>query len=338
MSFVALKPLQHRGCLLRHAVSAWLVACVVTFAAGPVHADEDSEYEAAISDAVSEFSAGRWEEARALFLKAHNLSPSARTLRGLGMVEFELRKYTASVKYLTAALSNGVQPLEGDLRESAQELLNRARGFVGTFRVTLSPENAVIRVDGRAVQLEEDGSLILDVGSRNVEVSADGYTTLRRPVEVVGGETKDLELRLQSANAEPEPAAPAGASQASGQADFEADSGTGTSTAPWLLVGGGGALVAGGLVVGGLALGAQSDFRDACPKDETCPDTEDNHSKQDKAENLALVSDILWISGAAVAGAGLFWLILEPKDEPDATQASFVVTPKGGALVMKGSF
>ena len=50
-----------------------------------------TEYEAMITDGLAEFQAQRYAEARALFERAHALSPNARTLRGIGMVAFEMR-------------------------------------------------------------------------------------------------------------------------------------------------------------------------------------------------------------------------------------------------------
>src|SRR3954452_13107151 len=76
-----------------------LVLCVCCLAAwrspsgARADARQDAAYEAAIAEAVAHFSAAHWSEARALFLRAHEIKPSARTLRGLGVVEFELGHY-----------------------------------------------------------------------------------------------------------------------------------------------------------------------------------------------------------------------------------------------------
>src|SRR5262245_12806154 len=54
-------------------------------------------YEQLITRALTEFDARNFAEARALFLQAHALRPTARTLRGIGVTEFELRNYVDSV-------------------------------------------------------------------------------------------------------------------------------------------------------------------------------------------------------------------------------------------------
>ncbi|HEX6239538.1 MAG TPA: hypothetical protein VFZ61_01540, partial [Polyangiales bacterium] len=47
-------------------------------------------YADAIEQALSELEAANYPEAREEFQRAHAIYPNARTLRGLGMVEFEL--------------------------------------------------------------------------------------------------------------------------------------------------------------------------------------------------------------------------------------------------------
>jgi len=59
---------------------------------------------AATMDAVAEYEAGHYQEARALFRQAHEKSPTARTLRGIGMASFELRDYVEATRALTASL------------------------------------------------------------------------------------------------------------------------------------------------------------------------------------------------------------------------------------------
>lgn len=51
---------------------------------------EPAGYRDAIDTALQEMGLGNYEEAREQFARAHALSPNARTLRGLGISEFEL--------------------------------------------------------------------------------------------------------------------------------------------------------------------------------------------------------------------------------------------------------
>ena len=171
----------------------------------------DAEYQIAITDAVLDHDAGRFAEARAQFLRAHELSPSARTLRGLGMVEFELRNYPESVRHLEAALACPVRALQGELREEAQVLLRRARAYVGEVHVHVTPDTAAIDVDGATVARGPDATILLVVGKHELGLSAPEHRSESRTLSITGGDLRNLRVTLEklAAGAEPPRAAPA---------------------------------------------------------------------------------------------------------------------------------
>jgi len=72
---------------------------------------ETQAYRALINDAAAEYDAKHFAEARALFRRAHELEPSARTWRGMGMAAFELRDYVKSLRALEASLVDSRLPL-----------------------------------------------------------------------------------------------------------------------------------------------------------------------------------------------------------------------------------
>src|SRR5688500_11195422 len=120
----------------------------IVLLASPAHAQEaPAAYRPLIDDAVREFSEGHWEEARALFRRAHDLYPNARTLRGIGMASFELRDYLSALRALRESLTDRRQPLTAEQRSRVDELLDRTRAFIATYRVR-APSGATIIVDG----------------------------------------------------------------------------------------------------------------------------------------------------------------------------------------------
>lgn len=164
---------------------------------GAVQVALPPDYIEAFVAGVEEFSHGNYAEARTLLLRAHAILPNARTLRSLGMVEFELRHYGVCIELLDAALASTVRPLSEDLRQQVQSLRERALGFVGEYRLTLTPEIAKLRVDGRVHDGERGlHRLILDVGDHKLEVSAEGYATLTRGLRVAGGDRQELPVAL----------------------------------------------------------------------------------------------------------------------------------------------
>lgn len=88
---------------------------------------QDDAYARAIEQAVTAYNEGDFAAARAHFAEAHALHPSARTLRGLGIADFELARWPDSVEELSAALKDTRSPLSGELRTSTEEQLTHAR-------------------------------------------------------------------------------------------------------------------------------------------------------------------------------------------------------------------
>lgn len=163
---------------------------------GTGSAAERAEYRRAIRDALEEFNAGNFPEARGLFTRAHQLYPNARTFRGLGFVAFELRNYRECVEFLEAALSTTERPLSDALRVSTEELLERARAMIARVRVDVSPAFESMLVDGVPVEPGPEQTLVLQVGDHTLEVRAPGYVSERRALRIAGGEALDLKIQL----------------------------------------------------------------------------------------------------------------------------------------------
>lgn len=159
-------------------------------------AAEPAGYRELVTSAVVEHEAGHFAESRSLFEKAHALYPNARTFRGLGMAEFELRNYGASVVFLAQALTATVKPLDATLRDQTQQLLSRANGFVGRFVIQLSPPAATLTLNGSALLLDSSRALLLSAGDYTLDVSATGYTPEHKPLRVAGGEQATINLTL----------------------------------------------------------------------------------------------------------------------------------------------
>lgn len=177
---------------------AWLglVFCLLVPTALAQVPPDSPEYTAAVREALAEFDAGHFQEARALFLRAHTLQPSARTLRGLGISAFELRDYEDAARKLEGALGSRVKPLEGALRSDTQQLLERAYGFVGRFELAMEPSFAHLLVDGAESDVRAGQRLLLSIGRHQLEARAPAYESDRRTLDVAGGEHTGLSFSL----------------------------------------------------------------------------------------------------------------------------------------------
>jgi hypothetical protein len=240
---------------------AWTVPTLVVSAGlgtGAVTAQADSSYDELIAGGVREFNLDHWEEARALFSRAHTQKPSARTLRALGMTEFELRHYVRAHQLLSEALTDQRAPLAPELRANVDSTLASIRNFVDEYELSITPESAVVYVDGEPAVHEATRKWLLALGEHRLTISAPGHRSFVKRVEVRGGELVRLVVRLQSSELAPrvaaaarerrvsQPAAPQGV-----QLEPEPRS-RGVGPWPTVLMIGGGGLVVGGAVLFGL--------------------------------------------------------------------------------------
>jgi hypothetical protein len=169
-------------------------------ATDPASGEQDAEYRQLVDDGVAEFGRGNWSEARAFFSRAHQLKPSARTLRGLGVVAYELRNYVEAEALLDQALREPVHPLTAELRTQTEATLAKARTLIGRFRLRVTPADARLSVDGHAAELR-NGVLALNAGPHRLVAQRAGFSDGELQIDVHGGEDQELELRLQKAAA-----------------------------------------------------------------------------------------------------------------------------------------
>ena len=171
---------------------------------GPGHANgseqADSSYDVLIREALSEFNALNYAEARSLFERAHALRPNARTLRGLGITAFELKRYVQAIQELEAALVETRTALTAKQHAEVEALIDKARGFVGKVRLELTPPDADVLVDGQPAAGSE---LVLDLGEHQVSVRADGYRDETIKLVIDGGEQITRRVELLPVDVEP---------------------------------------------------------------------------------------------------------------------------------------
>ncbi|MFT3925308.1 MAG: tetratricopeptide repeat protein [Myxococcales bacterium] len=177
----------------------------------PVEANPP-DYILAINAAVQAHGRRDFLEARAYFERAHRIYPNARSLRGLGHVEFELGNYVKAVKYLSASLGSQVRPLDPPLAARVEKLLLDAKARVGAVRLMVSPATAVVSLDGSDVIDPSGTVLYLAPGDHVFEFRAQQRLSERRELRVEGGEEIVIQVMLSSLSPSlvhtPNPASP----------------------------------------------------------------------------------------------------------------------------------
>jgi tetratricopeptide (TPR) repeat protein len=280
---------------------------VVSAQAKPASADaaESAEYKQAVDAALEEYRLQHFEEARSLFERAHAIDPNARTLRGLGMVEFERRHYVRAAELLEAALASKKKPLTDEQRKSVEELLGRTRQFISNYAVEVKPQSEALQVelDGKPVQLGADSKLALEAGEHTLRISTPDSVPHELRLDVKGGEQQTLRIQLElKTTAEAQP--PAGTPEPQPQER------AGRNVLGIALTSAGGAVAVAGGVLGGIALMKANDA-----------ETQDA-AAADQAHSLAIGADVMLGVGIASAVTGVVLLIVKRPRHADARAAS----------------
>lgn len=284
------------ACTLGHAGAAAAQSASPTDVAESAESADGErarEYRQAVEGALAEYALEHYEEARTLFTRAHELEPNARTLRGLGMVEFELRHYVRAAELLEEALVSRVKPLTDEQRTSVELLLARTRHFIGRFDLKVQPkiEELTLELDGRRVPFDPEQTLPLEAGEHILRISGPGVEPRELRLDVRGGQHQTLRIELRARDH-------GAAESAPGSEEVPLPASSRRRTALTLL-GTGGALVVASAVVG--ALGWKG------ARDATSAESADG----DRARTLALVGDIGMGVGLATAVVGLVLRLTE---------------------------
>ena len=315
-------------------------ALCATLTASSARADDKSDYNNLIRSALNEYDAGRYDEAGALFKRAHELSPNARTYRGLGLTYYEGRKYALAITHLSAAIEDTRRPLTPAQRESTIKILRQAEGFVARVRIRLEPESATLEVDGYPAEMN-NGELLLDPGEHQLIARAPDLVEERRRIEAIAGSSTEVQMTLSppqlevAASAEPTPSETQ--DQASTDQTPEQGSSGGAGVGPIIVLSAGGALLAGSLVTGLIANGIYSDLKSRCPKGRCSPNDKDATSDKSTGKTLVTATNVLLISGLVVAAAGATWWILAPHDDTEP-QVAAACAPTGCMASVQGRF
>jgi len=204
-------------------------------------------------------------------------------------------------------------------------------------RLTIRPPaDAAVRVTLDGLPLEAFGQpLRLDPGRHELRASASGKQPFEQRLELAEGQAQSVEIPALAAApsapvaaalplAPPSRAASSAESQRAESPLSEPSSAEPSSIGadpgsprlwPWVLVGVGGVVFAGGAVTGLVAAKMHSDLEDDC-RDMGCDDL----SSAQRGETTALVADVSMLTGLVAAGVGTIWLLTV--DESDTTIAA----------------
>jgi hypothetical protein len=130
------------------------------------------------------------------YREASRLAPnSPAPLLGMGLCLTELGQNREALDMLDRYLDRGQNPQSRRQAEEAIDGVLRPLG-VGTIRLTVSPSNASVTVDGQEIPTYRLDRIRVNRGEHSVVARASGYSAARQQVQVRAGQTASISLSL----------------------------------------------------------------------------------------------------------------------------------------------
>lgn len=147
---------------------------------------------------IAALEAQRYVDALAAFEESYRLRPSPVALYNVAVAQRGLGRIRDAIGTFERYLASPERGIDRARLQSIRAELDALRTQVVSLRLTVTPANATLLVDGRPMGEQRDEALQLDPGRHVIEVSAEGYRTSRREVELRPGSTVVLEVTLES--------------------------------------------------------------------------------------------------------------------------------------------
>ncbi len=363
--------------LLLASLTAGLALGLVTRAAAQ---DDDARAQARqhFTTGVARFEAHDYQGALEQFQEAYRLAPHPSVRVNMANCYEQLDRPLEALHHYEGFLAESENPTPQQRRE-VQAAIRRLQGQLGALRLVVAPDGATVTIDDaetrRAPILTP---IMLERGTHTLVVSADGFVTARQQVQIAGGDTQRVSIRLERgedtepavASAEPEPTEPLATAEpdpipedepaaygAEGEG-MPAEGGPGwsfTLSAP-VVISGIATIVfaAAAITTGVLALDFNDQYEAAVVRVNSAPNEaeraiarEEGLSAADNANTLSILTDVFLITTIAAAGATIFFVIVDgmPGDDDDASarrgpdlRLGGGVTPEGGGVSLTGRF
>ena len=290
--------------------------------------------DAAFEEGRELFDQGRFREACEKFELSMQLDPSPGTLLNLGNCyepQGDLVRALALFEQAFADAQRSNDPRRKELwTDASRERIANLSRRVPQLSVRGAPSDAEVSIDGNGQR--PSGVLRINPGRHRIEVRAPGKQPFTQEFDIASGQRLAINVPPLEAEAGPAPPPPAAPAEPAPPRD--------TSTAtygPWpYVLGGTGAVLLGtSLVTGLMANSKASKLERECDGNDCDPSLQ---GTKDSAKSLALATDVLWISGLIVAGAGVTLFILDANDDETGTAVQAGCFGTGCGMLASGHF
>jgi hypothetical protein len=280
----------------------FLLLCVLV---ADVHARADDPSRDAsrhFTRGVDLYNDGDFRGALVEFKKAYSIWPRATVLYDIGQTEYQLLDYASALttmsRYLAETGPNAAH------RSEVEATVETLRGRVGRISVQSDTPDCEVLVDDQARgQTPLSQPLLVSMGSRRVTLSCSGHGQVSRQIEVAGGETLRMDLRL------PVSAAPKVGANAVVMAKPKPPT-TRNLAIGWTVT----AVLAGGAI--GLGSSALVASRDLAALKDTYPVPRETLDHQaNVTSGLAIAFDVVGVAALVAAGVSAYLTVKYTKDK-----------------------
>jgi tetratricopeptide (TPR) repeat protein len=317
----------------RTALGLALVLASASTAGGVAHAQQQNvdEGRTRFSRGIELYKEGNFHGALAEFRAAYAAAPSFRIHYNLGQTLYQLQDYAGAVRAFEQYLSEGGDKVDPDRKKEVEGDLAKLRPRVAKLSLVVNVPSADVVVDDEPRGTAVKQGLLLSAGRHRISVTAPGYQTETRAIDVAGAQEVELKLELKpiaTATASPAPvvAAPPPVRSRSRTPFYVGLVATG-------------ALGAGTAVMAIVTSSNHSDYETAIQ----VPDNERAiKDTRDRTHTTAIVADVL--GGATVLAGGLTVLAYvltsgtEPVPSAKTTQPSVRFVVGAAAAGLSGTF
>jgi len=357
-------------------ILGWGTLAALTATPARAQEDERTRARTAFEHGVERYQAHEYQSALESFQEAYRLRPHPTVRVNMANCYDRLGRPMEAMFHFERYLAESGSDAPPGQRREVEAALRRLRGRVGEVAVTVTPDNAHIRIDGADERVGPFIEPIRLMPGRHTIAAGGvaGYTTAERAVDVEAGERAEVTLTLErsaggapaAGGTGPQPAAQPAAGEAdatsapmvdgSGEPSDTGGGGGMTITTPvWIAGALTLALGAGAAVTGILALGANSDFEDAVVEsndpmrslEQREASARRGHDAAADASTFATVTDVL-LAGAVVGAAVTIVLLVTSGDDGASSDdsmasrlrwiASPAMSPDGGGVIVRGAF
>jgi hypothetical protein len=288
---------------------------------------------------VKALHAEQWEKARMALLEAFKREPHWQIAANLGWAELRAGQPRDAAEHLSLFLRDAQNVSEAD-RQQAEQMLAEAKAALGTVTVQVDVVGADVLVDGLKIGMSPlPEAVCVEPGSRTFEAKKAGLPPGRQVIEVAAGSAPVVEIRTAEKAEPPVPPRPT-------QERHTVLPGSGSQRSKALISAGIGvsagiAAVGIGTMIGAAQIGKAS--RDDwaygnCTKTmKACTDKFDLQANR----KFYLDNTAFWtFLGAGVIGGAtaIYALTGSGSASKSMPSAALLVSPRGGGIVVTGSF